>query len=167
MRYTCVMGTLVKHLLGLCFFFVLGLVIGAIPLGILCTPFIDSSHSKEAPVYGALIGGVCLVSAYVMIFLLGNSRGKNEPQANEVLVKQLLGLCFWAFAGFVGGAVLLAWLYPYVTDVHDRWSASAGILGGFLGASCLSVGYIANCWCGFSLSKKRTAQNYSTTHQQP
>jgi hypothetical protein len=159
------MGTLAKHLLGLCFFFVLGLVIGAIPLGILCTPFIDSSHSKEAPVYGALIGGVCLVSAYVTIFLLGNSRGKNEPQANEVLVKQLLGLCFWAFAGFSGGAVLLAFLYTFVTDAYIEWQFEVGIVGGFVGAGCLSAGYIAYCRGVFSSSKKETARNYSMKQQ--
>ena len=172
MRSISVMGSIFKHFLGLCFFFVLGLVIGAIPLGILCTPLVAtfSSDCKEAPVYGALIGGGCLVVAYVKIFLVSHARGKRNPQANELLVKQLLGLCFWSFAGFVGGAVLLAWLYPYVTDVHDRWIASVGILGGFLGASCLSMGYIAYCRGGFSLSKKglhrtTTLRISSNSHQ--
>ncbi len=159
----CVMGSIFKHCLGLCFFFVLGLVIGAIPLGILCTPFIDSG-SKYAPVYGALIGGSCLAVAYVKICLVGHSREKKDSQANELRVKQLLGLCFWSFAGCVGGAFLLAFLYGCVTDAYD--TTPVGILGGVLGGGCLSVGYIAYCRGGFSLRKNRETQNYSTTNQQ-
>jgi hypothetical protein len=151
MRGISVMGSIVKHCLGLFFFFVLGLVIGAIPLGILCTPFCEG---KDAPVFGALIGGICLAFAYVQICLVDHSEEKKDSQANELLVKQFLGLCFWGFAGFVGGAVLLAWLYTFFTDAYSQWQIEVGILGGFLGAGCLSAGYIVTCRCGFSLRKK-------------
>ena len=73
------------------------------------------------------------------------------------IVKHCLGLCFWGFAGFVGGAVLLAWRYTFFTDTYSQWQIEVGILGGFLGAGCLSAEYIVTCRCGFSLRKKGAA----------
>ena len=155
----------IKHALGVCFFFVLGLVLGAIPLGILVS-FLTDGFGKEAPVVGALIGGGCLAFAYVKIYLTSHSQGKKESQVNELLIKQLLGLCFWSSAGFVGGAFLLAYLYPYIRGGRDPSTVAVAILGGFVGAACLSVGYIAYCRRSFSLGTNRASQGYSTTDQQ-
>jgi len=166
MRAIKVMGSVIKHSLGLCFFFVLGLVLGAIPLGILVS-FLNIGSAKDPPIIGALIGGICLASVYVTINLTSHSQGKKESHVKERLVKQLLGLCFWSFSGFVGGIVLLAYLYPYVRGGSDPWTGAVALLGGFVGAGCLAVGYIEYCRGRFSSSTNRASPSCGTTDQRP
>ena len=146
-------------------FFVLGLVLGAIPLGILVS-FLTDIFSKDAPIVGALIGGGCMAVVYVTLYLMSHSQGNKDSQMNELLVKHLLGLCFWSSAGFIGGAFLLAFLNPYVSGGSDPPTVAVGILGGFVGGACSSVGYIAYCRGGVWVSTNGTSQRHSTTDQQ-
>ena len=105
MRCVSVINTLFKYLLGFCFFFVLGIMIGFFPLGFLYSTITDN-WQKDALLIGGLVGGIGLSFIYAAVCRADSSRRKKESAEEEPLVGQLFRWSFFTLLGVVLGGYL-------------------------------------------------------------
>ncbi len=132
------MGSIVKHCLGLCFFFVLGFVVGLLPLGLLYS-VVTGDWDLGSSLYGGMMGAVGLSFTYVAICLRGRFSVIGD------LFKHLPALCLLFVLGFVDGLLSIGLLNSYLTVV---WVKGAPLYGGMTGAVGLSIAYVAICLRG-------------------
>jgi len=150
MRYICVMGTLVKHLLAVSCFFVVGFLIGLLPLGLPLSMLLEwqsVGDSKEVAVLGGMMGAGGLSIAYVAICLHGRFSRQDGLDWTERQIKHLVGWSFFTFLGFVLGCVVLWVFLP---------NQGYCLMGGL----CFSIGYVAY-W--YSLEGREQPERHRTT----
>ena len=145
-----VMGALFKHSLALCVLFVLGLLVGVLPLGMLISFLMDVG--KDAPVIGALMGAIGFPFIYVAVCLENSLRRTKDPDRSERIFKHLLGFSFFTFLGFALGFFLVAFVVP---------SQAYCLLGGYF----FPIGYVAYHYYGIGLRTASTTQNHSMKQQ--
>lgn len=147
-----VIGALFKHSVALCLLFVLGFVVGVLPLGILIS-YLTDVWVKDARLYGGMIGAVGLSIAYVAICLRGRFDRQQGPERTERLIKHLFGWSFFSFNAVVLGVVLV-----FCEFVSSRDYCLMGVF-------CVSIGYVAYRYYGIPLRTAGTTQNDSTRFQ--
>jgi len=150
MRCNSVIGATFNHLLAVCCFFILGFLIGLLPLGLPLSMLLEwlsvGGDSKDVAGLGGMMGAGCLSIAYVAICLHGRFCRQDGLDWTERQIKYLFGWSFFTFLGFVLGCVVLWVFLP---------NQGYCLMGGL----CFSIGYVAY-WYSVENSRNDTELQY-------